>query len=71
MDDAFEAALLAAHARNDLQELTTLYSRAADHADDTDTRCFFLTQAYVFALDFGDARAKLLYSTLKELGREA
>ncbi len=52
-DDRLDSALLAAHAANDLPNLSRLYTQAADLAEtrgDVDATCFFLTQAYVFAL---------------------
>ncbi len=70
MDEELESALLAAHSQRDLQALTTLYMDAADNTPDLDEACFFLTQAYVFALDTGDKRATQLHKRLIELGRE-
>ena len=32
--------------------------------------CFFLTHAYIFALDVGDPRARALHLRLKAQGRE-
>ena len=43
---------------------------AADQAGDLDTECFFLTQAYVFALQTGDAGADELHRRLAVHGRE-
>ncbi len=54
MDDR----VLAAHRQGDLVDLARLYEIAADRrwaAGDTDAMCFFLTQAWVFALEAGDA----------------
>ena len=65
-----DAELLAAHAVGDKARLITLYAQAADQAADIDTACFFLTHAYVFALDLGDPRAKTLRRRLVEHGRE-
>ena len=69
--EALDAALLAAHAADNREALTTLYVEAADQAEDRDIACFFLTQAYVFALEAGDGRAKDLHARLKAEGREA
>ncbi len=63
--------LLAAHARNDRAALVGLYTQAADCAGDPDATCFYLTHAYVFALELGDARAPALHARLKDAGREA
>lgn len=63
--------LLAAHAAGDLPELVALYAEAADSANDRDASCFFLTHAYVYALDAGDARSGALHARLVACGREA
>ncbi len=62
--------LLAAHEADDKPHLVTLYTLAADAAEDIDAACFFLTHAYVFALDVGDERALSLAKRLAEHGRE-
>lgn len=48
-----DADLLAAHARGDGSALVALYTQAADEAADINAACFYLTQAYVFALELG------------------
>jgi len=68
-----DAALLAAHHDQDNTALIALYSQAADQAEnagDTNAACFFLTHAYVFALEEGSANANALHIRLKEHGRE-
>lgn len=66
MDRAvLEAALLDAHAVGDRAALVTLYAEAADGA--SDAAAFFLTQAYVFALEIGDTRAPELRARLVEM----
>lgn len=48
--------LLLAHASDDRESLVALYIQASDAAaaqDDEDASRFYLTQAYVFALDTG------------------
>ena len=62
--------LLAAHDADDRRGLITLYAEAAEATGDTDERCFFLTHAYVFALEAGDPRARHLALALAEHGRE-
>jgi hypothetical protein len=52
-----DAALLDAHARGDRAALIALYADAADAAMDPTARAFYLTHAYVFALEAGDPRA--------------
>ncbi|MFP7673243.1 hypothetical protein ACG74X_07785 [Marivita sp. S0852] len=63
------AALLEAHDRGDLDALVSGYMAAADSASDHDAACFFLTHAYVFALEAGDAREDALRAKLAENGR--
>ena len=46
-----DARLLAAHAAGDTAALARLYTEAAQAEEDPDARGFFLTQAYVFALE--------------------
>ena len=66
-DEALEARLLAAHAKADTEELISGYALAADRAEmagDIDKACFFLTHAWVFALEAGDPRAAALHARL-------
>ncbi|MEM7746390.1 MAG: hypothetical protein AAF409_22075 [Pseudomonadota bacterium] len=70
---ALDAALLDAHDRGDQCALVGLYARAADLAEaagDRDAMCFYLTQAYVFALEVGSEDADALHAKLKAEGRE-
>ncbi|MBD3663052.1 hypothetical protein [Sulfitobacter aestuariivivens] len=62
--------LLAAHAADDRDALITLYQQAADAADDPIAQAFFLTHAYVFALEMGDAQAPHLRQRLVDMGCE-
>ena len=62
--------LLQAHANNDRSALITLYTKAADQARDVNTYCFFLTHAYVFALEAGAQTVTDLHRRLKHYGRE-
>lgn len=67
-----ETALLNAHDRRDVFELVRLYSIAADRAeqrDDIDAACFFLTHAFVFALEAGAPEADRLNQRLADRGR--
>jgi hypothetical protein len=66
-----QARLLAAHAAGDRPVLVALYAEAAEASTDRDAACFFLTHAYVYALELGDARARDLYARLVAEGREA
>ncbi len=61
--------LLAAHARDDRATLVALYTEAADASSDIDTACFYLTHAYIFALEAGDPATDPIYQRLKAQGR--
>lgn len=61
--------LLDAHARDDRAALVRLYTAAADQTSDVDAACFYLTHAYVFALDCGDPSAPALHARLVAQGR--
>lgn len=67
---ALNERLLAAHAAKDKAALVSLYTRAADVSATMDATCFYLTHAYIFALDLGDPRASALHARLVEHGRE-
>ena len=67
-----DAAILEAHASDDITALIALYTQAADLTEtdgDIDAACFFLTQAFVFALEDGVKTASDLQSRLAEYGR--
>ncbi|MEJ6399100.1 hypothetical protein [Yoonia sp. 208BN28-4] len=68
---ALDDALLAAHAKSDLPDLVALYTQAADQAEgrsDTNAACFYLTHAFVFALEDGAAEADRLNKRLADYG---
>lgn len=66
-----DEALLDAHAQGDGLRLVQLYARAADEARDEDARSFYLTHAYIFALETGDTQsAPDLRARLVDMGRE-
>ena len=65
-----DARLLAAHAAQDRLALIELYEAAAQAANDDTARGFYLTHAYVFALEAGDPRAENLRAELVNMGRE-
>ncbi len=65
--------ILEAHASGSKSLLVTLYYQAAEYHEkngDVDAAGFFLTQAYVFALEQGLAVAGELHGRLVDLGRE-
>jgi hypothetical protein len=51
--------------------LIALYEEAAAQAREATQRGFFLTHAYVHALEAGDPRAETLRDRLRAMGREA
>ncbi len=65
-----DADLLAAHAANDRTALIRLYTQAADEAADEAAAGFYLTHAYVFALEAGAPQATALHQRLVAAGRE-
>lgn len=70
---ALDAALIEAHEAGDDPRLVSLYARAADTAEaagDIGACCFYLTQAYVFALACGAPDAEPLHARLMAHGRE-
>jgi hypothetical protein len=71
--DKLDALLLSAHARNDGEALAALYNLAADRSEaagNIDAACFFLTHAYVFALQWGLDTVGELQMRLWRYGRE-
>ncbi len=73
MDDGdLQVALLKAHGAGDHMQLVHLYTQAADMrevAGEVDAACFFLTHAYVFALEQGAEEAVALNKRLADYGR--
>lgn len=72
-DRSLDAALLDAHGRKDREALIELYTRAADAREaegQTEAADFYLTHAYVFALEGGHVAALSLHTRLKEHGKE-
>ena len=64
-----EARLLAAHATGDGCALIGLYEEAAKEAADETASGFYLTHAFIYALEQGDARAGALRMRLRAMGR--
>lgn len=62
--------LLTAHAENDAAELVALYQQAAETTPDETIKGFYLTQAYIFALEAGDPAAPNIKAMLVAMGRE-
>lgn len=70
MSGDLDAQLLQAHARHDARALIGLYTQAAEQANSATAAAFYLTHAYVFALEQGDARARDLHAQLRARGCE-
>ncbi|RVT85660.1 hypothetical protein DXV76_07875 [Rhodobacteraceae bacterium CCMM004] len=72
-DRSLDRALCAAHARADAGALIRLYDAAAQRrlADGRlDAACFYLTHAYVHALEAGSDQASAFRARLRDHGRE-
>ncbi len=69
MREDLDAAILAAHDADDKPRLISLYAQAADISEGV-AASFYLTHAYVFALETGDQRAAELRAKLVALGSE-
>lgn len=65
-----DARLLAAHDRGDQVALIALYTEAADCAPTGDAAGFFLTHAYVFALELNHPATAALKARLVAEGRD-
>ncbi len=68
-----DAALLLAHENNDSEQLVALYQKAGlscIDAKNVDAGCFYLTHAYIFALEMGSPNAGELHKVLVSYGRE-
>ncbi len=65
-----DAQMIAAHEARDQAALIRLYTLAADQANDLTASCFYLTHAYVFALEAGASEVPALHARLKAEGRE-
>lgn len=63
--------LIAAHIKGDIENIARLYAQAASQVDEIpDKVAYYLTHAYVFALEAGITEAEDYRKTLKSLGRE-
>ena len=70
MTASLAQALLDAHEAGDHAALVALYLQASEDAQDQTAKQFYLTHAYVFALESGHAQATDLKRRLVELGAE-
>lgn len=62
-------ALLEAHDRNDKPALVALYTQAAKTAASEEARAFYLTHAFVFALETHAPERRALGAELRQMGR--
>ena len=68
-----DADLLRAHREGDVPAIVAAYMAigdACERRDEVDAACFYLTQAYVWALEAGLPEAAALHARLKARGRE-
>ncbi|MBR9842794.1 MAG: hypothetical protein GYB25_06505 [Rhodobacteraceae bacterium] len=70
MSAALDTRLLAAHETGDRRSLVALYREAAEGANADEARGFYLTHAYVYALEEGHPMARDLHALLCAMGRE-
>ena len=70
MNEKLNARILAAHDVNDIHSLTQLYIEASKRTKNDDEECFFLTNAYICALEAGSCETRFLHAQLKKYGRE-
>jgi len=70
---SLQQALLLAHEQHNHADLIRLYAEAATSMEtngDIDAACFYLTQAYVYAMESGtEAQAQSLHNQLAKYGR--
>ncbi|WP_187431598.1 hypothetical protein ROLI_022700 [Roseobacter fucihabitans] len=67
---ALDDRLILAHEAQDGRALVDLYTEAAQLAEEEDARAFYLTHAFVFALEQGAPQVAQLRQQLIEMGRE-
>jgi hypothetical protein len=70
MRSDLDARLLAAHAKGDRAALIALYLEASETSEVAVAQRFYLTHAYVYALEAGSDEAPALRAKLVELGAE-
>ena len=73
LSDELNANIIAAHKQNDRNNLSLLYERLGMSElkkNNIDAGCFFLTNAYIYALEANLNSAKKIHEVLKLYGRE-
>lgn len=69
-DNRFEAALRDARQTGDWSTVISMYVEAAEGHGEGNSEAFYLTHAYIHALEAGDVRADHLKARLVTLGAE-
>lgn len=70
--DQLEQAVLAAHENGDLTQLAAVYGQAASHwraLGEEEQEAFFLTHAWIFALEAGAPLSEQYWQRLRSLDR--
>ena len=70
MRSDLDARLLAAHAADDRPALIALYGEASEASETDLARRFYLTHAYIYALEAGSTEAPGLRAALVAMGAE-
>ncbi|MCY3982548.1 MAG: hypothetical protein OXE85_01375 [Roseovarius sp.] len=70
MSEELNSKILAAHCEKDIHSLIRLYIEASKTTGNHDEECFFLTNAYICALETGSSETKFLHDQLRKYGRE-
>ena len=66
--------LICAHQTGDTSKLVVLYQQAAEASfarNDHNAGCFYLTHAYIFALESNHPKASVIHAELVRHGRES
>jgi hypothetical protein len=72
-DAALDTDFLRANEQSDHEQLVILYRKAGlscIDAKNVDAGCFYLTHAYIFALEMGSSKVDELHEILVSYGRE-
>ena len=70
-DKELEKKILVAHHNNDGLKLAELYAEAAYKSPNKNKACFFMANAYTFALEYKHPKTQCFFQFLKKYGRES
>ena len=70
-DKDLEEKILFAHQNNDGLKLAELYAEAAYKSPNKNKACFFMANAYTFALEYKHPKTQCFFQFLKKYGRES